>query len=182
VLAAFRQKEAARLALLPGFSISLLGEHLGDHLISQLQLSPWLASAAIGMVIPIYEGGALRAQVKITTAQQAQAVANYGSVVLDAFREVEDVLASQQTTEQRLVFEQRALADLTSAVQIATVQYQAGKRDLLWVEQLQSEQILMHESVIKLRNEQVANRIRLHLALGGSFDTTPSVTVLAVGN
>jgi outer membrane protein, multidrug efflux system len=182
VLAAFRQKEAARLALLPGFSISLLGEHLGDHLISQLQLSPWLASAAIGMVIPIYEGGALRAQVKITTAQQAQAVANYGSVVLDAFREVEDVLASQQTTEQRLVFEQRALADLTSAVQIATVQYQAGKRDLLWVEQLQSEQILMHESVIKLRNEQVANRIRLHLALGGSFDTTPSVAVLADGN
>ena len=179
VLAAFRQKEAARLALLPGFSISLVGERVGDHLIRQLKLSPWLASATIGTVIPIYEGGALRAQVKITTAQQAQAVANYGGIVLDAFREVEDVLASQRITEQRLVYEQRALADLTAAVQIATVQYQAGKRDLLWVEQLQSQQIVMHESVIKLRNEQIANRIRLHLALGGSFDTEPSVAVLA---
>jgi hypothetical protein len=39
----------------------------------------------------------------------------------------------------------------------------------------------MHESVITLRNEQIANRIRLHLALGGSFDTAPSVAVLASG-
>jgi outer membrane protein TolC len=91
------------------------------------------------------------------------------------------VLASQQITEQRLGYQQRALEDMTTAVRIATLQYQAGKRDLLWVEQLQSEQILMHESVIKLRNQQVANRIRLHLALGGSFDTTPSVAVLAGG-
>jgi multidrug efflux system outer membrane protein len=181
VLSAFRQKEAARLALLPGFSISLIGEHLGDHLTRQLQFSPWLASAAIGMVIPIYKGGALHAQVKITTAQQAQTVASYGSVVLDAFREVENVLASQQITEKRLMYEQRALADLTTAVQIATVQYHAGKRDLLWVEQLQSEQIVLKEKVIKLRNEQIANRIRLHLALGGSFDTAPSVAVLAGG-
>jgi len=177
VLAAFRQEEAARLALLPGFSISLVGEHLGDHLIRQLDLSPWLASAAIGTVIPIYEGGALRAQVKISTAQQAQAVDNYGSVVLDAFREVEDVLASQQITEKRLMHEQRALADLTAAVRIATVQYRAGKRDLLWVEQLQSEQIAMHERVIKLRNQQVANRIRLHLALGGGFDAVPAAAL-----
>ena len=49
-----------------------------------------------------YEGGALRAQVKIATAQQAQAMASYGSVVLNAFREVEDVLASEQILEKRL--------------------------------------------------------------------------------
>jgi outer membrane protein TolC len=67
-------------------------------------------------------------------------------------------------------------------VQIATVQYRAGKRDLLWVEQLQSEQILVHESVIKLRNQQIANRIRLHLALGGSFDAAPSVPGMAAKN
>jgi NodT family efflux transporter outer membrane factor (OMF) lipoprotein len=181
VLAAFRQKEAARLSLLPDFSISLVGERLGDHLLNQLDLNPWLASAAIGMVIPIYEGGALRAQVEITTAQQALAVANYGSVMLNAFREVEDVLASQQITEKRLDYEQRALADRTASVQIATVQYQAGKRDLLWVEQLQTEQLVLQENVIKLRSEQIANRIRLHLALGGSFDAVPSVAVLAGG-
>jgi outer membrane protein TolC len=83
VRAAFRQKEAARLALLPDFSISLTGERVADHLLRQLKLSPWLASAGVGMTVPIYEGGALRAQVKIATAQQAQAVSEYGSVVLN---------------------------------------------------------------------------------------------------
>ncbi|MCG6870091.1 MAG: TolC family protein [Gammaproteobacteria bacterium] len=181
VLAAFRQEEAARLALLPDLSISLVGERLGDHLIRQLRLSPWLASAAIGMAIPIYEGGALRAQVKIATAQQAQAVANYGSVVLNAFREVEDVLASEQILEKRLGYEQHALVDRNAAVQLAIEQYQAGRRDLLWVEQLQSEQIGVESNVIQLRNAQIANRIQLHLALGGSFDAAPSVAEPAGG-
>jgi multidrug efflux system outer membrane protein len=179
VLAAFRQSEAARLALLPDFSISLVGERLSDHLVRQLQLSPWLASAAIGMTIPLYEGGALRAQVQIATAEQARAVSNYGSVVLTAFQEVEDALASEQIMEKRLQYEQRALADRNTAVQLAIVQYQAGSRDLLWVEQLQTEQLAVEEHVIKLRNAQIANRIELHLALGGGFDTAPAVAGLA---
>ena len=57
-----------------------------------MRLNPWLVSAAIGISIPIYEGGALRAQVEIATAQQAQAVAGYGAMVLAAFREVENQL------------------------------------------------------------------------------------------
>jgi len=40
VLAAFRQEEAARLTLLPDFSISLIGERQGDHLLRQLNLNP----------------------------------------------------------------------------------------------------------------------------------------------
>jgi multidrug efflux system outer membrane protein len=181
VLATFRQEEAARLALLPDFSISLVGERLSDHLIRQLDLNPWLVSASLGMVIPIYEGGALRAKVKIATAQQAEAVAHYGSVVLSAFREVEDTLAGEQILTKRLHYEQRALADRNRAVQLATVQYQAGKRDLLWVEQLQTEQIVVEERVIQLRNAQIINRIQLHLALGGGFDASSPMAELAVG-
>ena len=127
------------------------------------------------MTLPIYEGGALRAQVKIATAQQAQAVSKYGSVVLKAFKEVEDAIASEQTLEKRLQYEQQALVDSTTAVKIATVQYQAGKRDLLWVEQLQTEQLAVEEGFIKLLNARITNRIQLHLALGGSFEASPSV-------
>jgi len=131
------------------------------------------------MNIPIYEGGALRAQVEIATAQQAQAVAQYGRVVLNAFREVEDVLADQQIVGKRLEYAVRGLADRTRAVEIAMMQYQAGTRDLLWVEQLQTEQIIVEQRVIQLRNQQITNRIRLHLAVGGSFESMPSVVEVA---
>ena len=64
----------------------------------------------------------------------------------------------------------------SAAVRIATIQYRAGRRDLLWVAQLQSAQFQGQAAVIKLRAVQGANRVRLHLALGDSFDATPGVT------
>ena len=79
VLAAFRQEEAARARTAAGF-LDLAGRRAPGR-------SAALATAAQSVaclrrdrrVIPIYEGGALRAQVKIATAQQAQAVAHYGA-------------------------------------------------------------------------------------------------------
>ena len=75
VLAAFRGQEAAKLALLPIFTLNLDGGILSDKLLLLLRLNPWMVSAAVGMYVPIYTGGALRAQIKIATAQQQQAVA-----------------------------------------------------------------------------------------------------------
>jgi len=45
----------------------------------------------------------------------------------------------------------------------------------------QTEQLGVEERVIKLRNAQLVSRIQLHLAIGGSFDTAPSVPELASG-
>jgi NodT family efflux transporter outer membrane factor (OMF) lipoprotein len=177
VLAAFRREESAKLALLPDFSFSLAGGQLGDQVLSLLHLNPWLATAGIGVSIPIYEGGALRAKVEIATAQQAQAVAAYGSVALTAFREVENSLANEHLLALQLPLEQQAFDDRTAAVRIASIQYKAGRRDLLWVAQLQEAQIATEANLIKLRGAQRANRVRLHQVLGGSFDATPAATL-----
>ena len=180
VLAAFRQEEVAKLALLPDFSFSFEGGRLGDPLFSLIDLNPWLVTAAIGASIPIFTGGALQAQIKIATAQQAQAVAHYGSVVLVAFREVEDSLANEQLLTKRLPMEQSAVQSRTQAVSIATVQYKAGRRDLLWVSNLQTAELTSQADLIKLWGLQRRNRIRLYLALGGSFDATPSTALPTV--
>jgi NodT family efflux transporter outer membrane factor (OMF) lipoprotein len=177
VLAAFRNEEAAELALLPEFSFSLLGGRMGDQVMNLLRLNPWLASAGIGVSIPIYEGGALRARVEIATAQQAQAVARYGAVALTAFREVETSLANERLLALQLPLDQKALDDRAEAVRIATIQYKAGRRDLLWVAQLQSAALATEADLIKLQSAQRVNRVRLHQVLGGSFDAVPAVTV-----
>ncbi|WP_313064458.1 efflux transporter outer membrane subunit [Paraburkholderia sp. LEh10] len=174
VLAAFRQEEVAKLALLPDFSFSFAGGRLGDPLFSLMNLNPWLVTAAIGASIPIFTGGSLEAEVKIATAQQQQAVGHYGSVVLVAFREVEDSLANEQLLAKRLPLEKTAVDARTEAVRIATLQYKAGRRDLLWVSNLQTAELASQADLIKLWGLQRRNRIRLYLALGGSFDSTPS--------
>jgi outer membrane protein TolC len=180
VLGTFRQREAAELALRPDFSFSLLGGRVGDPILSLLRLNPWFASAALGASIPIYEGGALRAEVKIATAQQVQAVAHYGSVVLTAFREVEDALANEELLQRRLPLDLSATQARGDAVRIATVQYLAGRRDLLWVSNLESGQLASEADLVKLQTLQHINRIQLYLALGGGFAEAPaSLTGLA---
>ena len=181
VLAAFRAQEVAKLALLPSFTLNLDGGKLSDNLLSLLRLNPWMVSAAVGMYVPIYTGGALRAQIKIATAQQQQAVAGYGSIALRAFREVENGLTNEQLLAQRLQFQQAEVRDRIESVRIATLQYKAGSTDLLSVLQLQSDQIASQANLIKLRNAQLANRIDLHLALGGSFESAPAVASVIEG-
>jgi NodT family efflux transporter outer membrane factor (OMF) lipoprotein len=174
VLAAFRTEEAAKLALLPAISLNFEGGRLSDRILDLSHLNPAIYRSAIGMSVPIFTGGALTAQIKIATAQEEQTVARYGSVVLRAFGELEVALTNEMLLTQRAQFDQRALEDRTTAVQIAAIKYTAGSIDLLSVLILQSEQLAMQKYVIKLRNAQLANRITLHLALGGSFDAAPA--------
>lgn len=174
VLAAFRKEESAKLALLPRFSLGLTGGKLSDGVLSLLRLNPWMFNAQLGVSIPIYTGGALRAEIEIATLEQQAAVATYGNVALVAFREVENGLTSEDLLAQRLRLDQAALRDRTEALRIARVQYQAGRISLLSVLQLQEAQLASEAEVIKLRSAQLANRIDLHLALGGSFDAQPA--------
>jgi outer membrane protein, multidrug efflux system len=147
---------------------------LSDPLLSVLGLNPWLVHSALGMMLPIYEGGALRAQVKIATAEQLQSVAKFGSVSLRAFAEVEDALTNEQQLAKHLPSSEDAVRDHTEAVRIANVRYRSGSMDLLSVLQLQQGQIESQGQLIKLRNAQLANNIDLHLAVGGSFDSSPA--------
>jgi outer membrane protein, multidrug efflux system len=180
-LAAFRSQEAARLALLPNFTLGIEGGRLENNLLSLLQLNPWLLHTVVGMTIPIYTGGELTARIRIATAQQQVAVAAYGSTVLVAFREAENALTNEGLIAQRLGFDQAALRDRTEAVRISRIQYTAGASDLLSVLQLQADQIGSQIALIKLRSTQLANRINLHLALGGSFEGAPAGTTVTAG-
>ena len=174
VLAAFRLQEAAKLALLPNFELTLDGGHLSDVLTSLLRINPWLLHGTIGMSVPIYTGGALKAQVEIATAQQKQVIARYGSVALRAFYEVEVALTNETILEQRLQEEEKGLQAYTEAVRIARIRYVAGATDMLTLLQLEERRLTSQSTVIKLRNARLANRINLHLSLGGSFDAEPA--------
>ena len=176
VLATFRTLEATKLALRPDIALTVEGGRVSDRLLDLLLLNPVLFRSAVQVFVPIYEGGALRAKIRIATAQQGQALAAYGSAALNAFREVEIALTNEALLAEYLKYEQEALHDRAEAVRIATLKYKAGATDLLSVLQLQTDQIATQAELIKARNAQLANRINLHLALGGGFDASPAVT------
>ncbi len=177
VLAAFRLQEAAELALLPSIALTLEGGRVSDGLLSLLNLNPWALHGAVGLDVPIYTGGRLTAQVKIATAQQEQAVALYGSVALQAFYEVEVALTNETLLAQRLQIEKKGVEDRAESVRIARLKYTVGAMDMLSVLQIQEGLLQNQAKLIQLRYALLANRINLHLALGGSFDAAPASVI-----
>ena len=174
VLAAFRTLEASKLALLPDITLTADGGRLNDRLLSLLNLNPSLFHTAIQMYVPIYEGGALRAQIQISSAQQQEALAAYGRAALNAFREVEIALNSEGSLGERLVYQRAANTDRIEAVRIGKIKYQAGAIDMLAVLQLQTAQIEGEMQIVQTLDSQLTNRVNLHLALGGGFDASPA--------
>jgi outer membrane protein TolC len=167
-------REAAKRSLLPAISVGFGGGRLSDVALTLLGLNPYVMRGVVGASVPIYEGGALTTKVRIATAEQQQAVAHYGAVTLNAFREVEAGLTAEQLLAQQTDYTAAALRDRTEAVRVATQQYQAGATDMLTVLQLQTAQLASEAGVIQLRNAQLANRVTLHLALGGNYADSDS--------
>ena len=62
------------------------------------------------------------------------------------------------------------LARETEAVRLSRLRFTAGATDLLHVLQLQARQLSTRFDLIGIYNERLADRVGLHLALGGGFE------------
>ncbi len=150
--------EEARLASLPRFSLTA-GAGLGDA----------ISSLAAGVVAPLYTGGAIEAQLDGATASQQAAIAAYGVTVLNAFEEVETALTNEQLFAEREQFLVDVVANDFEAFKIEMIRYEEGATDLLSVSLIQSRWVAGRIALLRIQNERLAQRINLHLALGGSF-------------
>jgi NodT family efflux transporter outer membrane factor (OMF) lipoprotein len=164
VAAAFNMSEQARLAKLPRFSLNL-----GAGVSSAL--SGAIGSLGTGVVAPLYTGGALEAQIDIANANQQVAIGAYAQVVLNAFEEVETAITNTALLDRREVFLAAAVESNMKALELARVKYKVGQTELLNVLQIQAGWVGARVGHIDVQNQQLAERINLHLALGGGFET-----------
>jgi len=151
--------EEARLASLPRFSLTA-GAGLGDA----------ISNLAGGVVAPLYTGGAIEAQLAGATASQRAAIAAYGAAALNAFEEVETALTNEQLLAEREQFLRRMVSNDFGAYEIEAIRFEEGATDFLSVSQIQSRWVAGRIVLLRIQNERLAQRINLHLALGGSFE------------
>ena len=169
VAAAFQRIESARAAKLPGLSLTASGGSSSSDLTDLLGVSGSFFSLGANFFAPLDIGGGLEAQVQIETANQKAALANYGSIALRAFNEVESALTNETLLLERKAFLAAAVENNANALQVAKVQYDIGAVDFLSVLQMQSRSLNSRISLIRIKNVRLAQRIDLHLALGGGF-------------
>lgn len=171
VAVAFYRTEEAKAARLPRISLTAAVTTVSSELFVLKDQNDPAWSAGASLLAPIYLGGALQSQVEIRTAEQKQAVAEYGRVGARAFGEVENALSSAFTLEERTTILARAMAENERALELVNVRYRVGSGDLRAVQQQQIAVYAARTTMLRVQSEQLVQRVNLHLALGGNFET-----------
>jgi outer membrane protein TolC len=170
VAAAFDRVGEAKAAQLPRISLTAGGSNVSSELIELKDVNSPVWSLGANIIAPLYQGGALRAQVEIRSAEQKQAVAEYARAGQRAFGEVESALGAEATLRERDAILAAAVRDNDEALGLARIQYRVGSVDLRAVEQNQLALYSVRTARLQVQAEQLAQRTNLHLALGGGFD------------
>ena len=170
VAAAFDRVGEARAAQLPRISLTAGASSVSSDLLVLKETDNPVWSFGANLIAPIYQGGALRAQVEIRTAEQKQAVAEYARAGQRAFGEVENALAAENALREREAILAGTIRDAERALELAQVQYRIGTVNLSVVEQKQLVVYSSRMSLLRVQTERLAQRVNLHLALGGGFD------------
>ena len=179
VAAAFNRVGEARAAQLPRISLTAgLNSISSDVVVLQDRDNPAWGLGA-NLIAPLYQGGALRAQVEIRTAEQKQAVAAYASAGQRAFGEVEGALSAENALRDREAILEATVRDNGRALELVQIQYRVGSTDQRAVEQRQLALYSARTTLLRVQTERLAQRVNLHLALGGSFGEPGSVPVAA---
>jgi NodT family efflux transporter outer membrane factor (OMF) lipoprotein len=177
VAGAFYRTEEAKAARLPRIALTANLTTLSSELFLLQNHDNPVFSIGAGLLQPLFLGGQLQAQVEIRTAEQKQAVAEYGKVSSRAFAEVEDALSNGFALADREALLATAVRENSRGLELAGVRYRVGSGDLRAVQQQQLALYSAQVALLRVQSERLVQRVNLHLALGGSFDVAPSVPV-----
>ncbi len=160
---------AARAQFFPSLNLTASGG-LGSIALASLFTGPAaLWTLAPALALPLFRGGANRANLAYTKAQKLSFVAAYELAIQTAFREVSDALATRATIEEQLAAQTALVEASTKALELSQARYKAGIDTFLTT--LVSERALYaaQNSLVATQLAAMGNRITLYRVLGGGL-------------
>lgn len=127
------------------------------------------SSLAAGVTAALFDGGAVRAQVRSQEAALEQVRVAYEATVLAALKDVEDALVALQGNRERLQRLQAAADAAANAALMAQQRYASGLIDFATVLETQRTQLSAQDSVATTVASVAADHVRLYKALGGGW-------------
>jgi len=169
IVAANAQIGVAKAAFLPSISLTGTGGLESNGLNSFIKASSesWLAAFSVAQ--PVFEGGALRSQLKLTRAQYQEAVLAYQQTLQNAFEQVSNGLIAYQKYrdfrgQQELLTQAAQRSD-----QLSSVLYQNGGASYLQVLTNETNYFSAELNLVDAQlNERLA-LVQLYQSLGGGW-------------
>jgi len=129
----------------------------------------WSFAPAISL--PIFDGGANAANLRVARADRDIALAQYDKTVQTAFREVSDSLAIQTTLNRRLEAATRLLVAAQDAERLSRIRYEQGIDSYLVLLDAQRTRYSAEKALVALWLVRAQTSATLYKALGGGTDS-----------
>ena len=157
--------DVAYKALLPSISLSAsLSDNASTP--SQALFTNPLWSLLGQMTAPLFQGGALRAQIEDAKLTSANAWWQYRETLLTAVQETQNALDSETALSARISHTNVALANAERSVSTIEGQYRQGLADILDLLSVYETRFNLQAQAVELHAQKLQNRIDLGLALG----------------
>src|SRR6267378_1043233 len=121
------------------------------------------------ITVPIFEGGALRANLDAAKIRKDIGIAQYEKAIQAAFREVADGLAARGTYDEQLAAQERYTATQQRSLELAQFRYRNGIDSYLNVLTAQTGLYGAQQTLVATRLQRLTSLVDLYRALGGGW-------------
>lgn len=136
-----------------------------------------LAWSLIGSVsAPLFRGGELKANEEIALLTLKQGEQQYLDTLYAAFEVAESAINQEKALTEQYHAILAARENAVIAEQLSFEQYRSGIVTYTTVLEAQGRSYDAQSALINLKNQLIANRITLHVALGGNFSQAENTT------
>ena len=126
------------------------------------------------IVLPIFDAGAGRANLKAAEVDRDIAVAQYEKTIQTAFREVADALAQRGTIDEQLAAQQSLTGATATSYRLSQARYEKGVDSYLTVLDSQRSLYGAQQGLIATRLTRLLNLVTLYKVLGGGGEVAPA--------
>ena len=171
LIAANAQIGVARAQFFPNLSISASGGVGGDSLSSIFDTSGKTIYGLGTLTQPIFEGGKLRGQLRLSEETKQEMVLNYEKTITQAFRDVSNALIALKKQRAYREQEEKLVAAAEDSVRLARVRYQGGSTGYLEVLTNDSNLYAAQLNLVVAQQNEALTIVQLYGALGGGWQS-----------
>jgi multidrug efflux system outer membrane protein len=169
LIAANAQIGVARAQYFPSISLTGLLGFASNELSNLASSANSIWNVGGDITGPIFTGGQISGQVRVSEAVQKQALNGYLQTIQTAFREVDDALVSNQKSREELEAQGRRVEALREYARFANIRYDEGQ--VSYIEVLDSERRLFEAQLAYAQNqsEVYIALVNTYKAMGGGW-------------
>jgi multidrug efflux system outer membrane protein len=159
----------ARAQFFPNISLTSLGGSASNQLQSVFSGKSTYWYAATSFSEPIFDGGRIRNNYRLSQAQQQEMLLEYKKTIITALKDVSNSLVTYKETRERREAKTAQVTSAADAVRLARLRYSGGNTSYLEVLTTDADLYAAQLTLAQAQEREAASLVELYASLGGGW-------------